>query len=121
MYWVGDKDKALPLTRRAREMESKINSEVFQQYEETSNIYLNEDGNIKPIFQNIPISELMDESYNNSITFYNQETAEFESRSDLANILNNTIKTYNYIPRELKHDKYKITRIILSTTNGMLC
>ena len=44
--------------------------------------------------------------------FYNQETAEFESRNDLANILHSTIKRYNYIPRKLKHDKYKITRII---------
>ena len=51
MYWVGDKDKALSLTRKARDMESKINSEMIQQYEETSNIYLNEDGNIKPILK----------------------------------------------------------------------
>ena len=69
MYWVGDKDKALPLARRAREMESKINSEMVQMYEETNNIYLNEDGNIKPMFQNIPLSESMNENYNNSIIF----------------------------------------------------
>ena len=55
MYWVGDKDKALSLTRKARDMESKINSEMIQQYEEASNIYLNEDGTIKPMFENIPI------------------------------------------------------------------
>ena len=93
-------------------MESKINSEMVQHYEETSNIYLNEDGSIKPIFENIPISELMDEKYNNSIIFYNQETAEFEKRGDLTNILHNIIKTYKYFPHKLKHDKYKITRII---------
>ena len=90
VYWVGDKDKALSLTRKARDMESNINSEMIQQYEEASNIYLNEDGTIKPIFENIPISKLMDEQYNNSIIFYNQTTHikgldyyEYESRNDL--------------------------------------
>ena len=119
MYWVGDKDKALSLTREARDMESKINSEMIQQYEEASNIYLNEDGSIKPIFENIPISKLMDEQYNNSIIFYNQTTHikgldydEYESRNDLSNELHSIIQTYNYIPHKFKHDKYKITRII---------
>ena len=119
MYWVGDKDKDLSRTRKARDIESKINSEMIQQYEEASNIYLNKDGSIKPIFENIPISKLMDEQYNNSIIFYNQTTHikgldydEYESRNDLSNELHSIIQTYNYIPHKFKHDKYKITRIM---------
>ena len=54
----------------------------------------------------------MDEKYNNSIIFYDQETPDFELRGDLANILHNIIKICNYIPHKLKHDKYQITRII---------
>ena len=34
MYWVGDKDKALGLTRKARSMETKINSETIVSYVE---------------------------------------------------------------------------------------
>ena len=36
-------------------------------------IYLNSDGNIKPIYENIKIEDLMDEPYNNSIIFYDKD------------------------------------------------
>ncbi len=54
MCWVGDKDKALSLTRKARDMESKIDSDMIQQYEETSNIYFSAYGNSKHIFGSYP-------------------------------------------------------------------
>ena len=37
-------------------------------YEE-KNIYLDEDSKIKPIFENVPIKDLMDDKYDNSIIF----------------------------------------------------
>jgi hypothetical protein len=38
MYWVGDKEKALSLSRKAREMETKINSEMINASYEEKNI-----------------------------------------------------------------------------------
>jgi hypothetical protein len=73
MYWIGDQKKALALTRKARDIESKIHTHMIEDIESV-NIYLTEDNKIKPIFENVPIEDLMDEKYNNSIIIYNEKT-----------------------------------------------
>ncbi len=40
---------------------------MIEDHFETRNIYLNEDNKMKPIFENIPIEDLMEETYNNSM------------------------------------------------------
>jgi len=73
MYWIGDKKKALFVTRTARDIESKIHTRMIEHNFETQNIYLNEEMTIKTIYENVPIEELMDEKYNNSIIIYNKQ------------------------------------------------
>ncbi len=100
-------------------MKFKINSEIIQQYDDTSkNIFLNEDNSIKDIHENITISDLL--KYDNCIIYYNtpvilkdEEGVEEERiKSDLTDELHEIIKTYNYIPLKLKHDKQSVVRII---------
>ena len=73
MYWVGYKDKSSSLTGRARDMGSKINIEILNQHADAENVYLNDDGNIKPIFENISVTELLNDQYNNWIISYNEQ------------------------------------------------
>ena len=120
MYWVGDKDKALGLTRKARAMETKIKSEMIVSYVEDKNIYLDEENKIKPIFENVDIEYLMEDQYNNSIVIYNRGHDDnwdpleiyHDNKHDLFHILHDIIKYHNYIPTKIKHDKHAITRII---------
>ena len=44
-------------------METKTNSEMIVSYEEQHNIYLDEDKKIKPIFENVSITDLMEDHY----------------------------------------------------------
>lgn len=74
MYWIGDQKKALSLTRKARDIESKIHTHMIEDNFESQNIYLDGEMKIKPIFENIPVEDLMDEKYNNSIIIYNNKT-----------------------------------------------
>jgi len=74
MYWVGDKDKALSLIRSASAVETNIRTDMIDDYEQ-KNIYLDDNGQVKPIFENIPIQDLMQEQYNNSIIFYTTDLA----------------------------------------------
>jgi len=120
-YWIGDKDKALSLIRGSQQMQFKINSEMVQQYNESStNMFLKEDNTIKDIHENVPISELL--NYDNCIIYYNkpeilkdEEGVEEERiKSDLTDELHEIIKTYNYIPLKLKHDKQSIVRIVFN-------
>ena len=120
MYWVGDKDKALGLTRKARAMETKIKSEMIVSYVEDTNIYLDEENKIKPIFENVDIEILMEDQYHNSIIIYNRGHNDnwdpleiyHDNKHDLFHILHDIIKYHNYIPTKIKHDKHAITRII---------
>jgi hypothetical protein len=73
MYWIGDKKKALSLTRTARDIESKIHTHMIEYNFETQNIYLNEEKTIKTIYENVPIEDLMDDKYINSIIIYNNK------------------------------------------------
>ena len=109
MYWIGDKDKALGLTRKARDMETKIKSEMIVSYEEAKNIYLDEENKIKPIFENVSITDLMKDQYNNSIIIQNEDNY----KNDLFNLLQEIMKQHNYIPTKIKHKKYTITRLTL--------
>ena len=103
MYWVGDKDKALGLTRKARAMETKIKSEMIVSYVENKNIYLDEN-KIKPIFENVDIEDWMDDQYNNSIVIYNRGHDDnwdplemyHDNKHDLFHILHDIIKYHNY-------------------------
>ena len=80
-------------------MKFKINSEMIQQYDDTSkNIFLNEDNTIKDIHENIPISDLL--KYDNCIIYYNtpvilkdEDGVEEERiKSDLTDELHEIIK-----------------------------
>ena len=55
MYWVSDKEKALSLIRKATDMESNNTSEMITTKYEEINLYLDENKNIIPIFENIQI------------------------------------------------------------------
>ena len=73
MYWIGDQKKALSLTRKARDIESKIHTHMIEDNFENQNIYLTEDKKVKPIYENIPVEDFMDDKYNNSIIIYNNQ------------------------------------------------
>ena len=85
---------------------------------EQKNIYLDDNGQVKPIFENIPIQDLMQEQYNNSIIFYTTDLAKdgdtwvICDKDDLNTELKEIIKHHQYIPSGIKHDRYRITRII---------
>ena len=48
---------------------------------ETQNIYLNEEKTIKTIYENVPIEDLMEEQYNNSIIIYNNKIEQVVKRN----------------------------------------
>ena len=73
MYWVGDKEKALSLIRKARGIDINIRSNMIENVIESKNVYLDDQDKIKIIYENIPIKDLMDDKYNNCIIIYNEE------------------------------------------------
>ena len=83
-------------------------------------IFFNEDNTIKDIHENIPISDLL--KYDNCIIYYNtpviltdaEGLEEERIKSDLTDELREIIKTYNYVPLKLQHDKQSIVRIIFN-------
>ena len=72
MYWIGDGKKALSLTRKARDIESKIHTHMIEDNFESDNIYMDNE-QMKTVYENIPIEDLMDEKYDNSIIIYNMQ------------------------------------------------
>ena len=117
MYWVGDEDKALSLIRSASAVETNIRTDMIDDYEQ-KNIYLDDNGQVKPIFENIPIQDLMQEQYNNSIISYTTDVVKdgdtfvIDNKDDLNTELIEIIRHHQYIPSGIKHDRYIITRII---------
>ena len=77
-------------------------------YEDEKNIYLDEENKIKPIFENVSITDLMKDQYNNSIIIQNEDNY----KNDRFNLLQEIMKQHNYIPTKIKHKKHAITRII---------
>ena len=79
---------------------------MIQQQDESKNMYVDDEGKIKHIYENIPIGELGNPMYNNSIVFYNNEIKLDENtvqiKSDLTEELYQIIETYNYIPQKIK-------------------
>ena len=51
MCWVGNDHKARQLAARSKDGETKIISDMFQTYDEGDNNFLDEEKNIKPIFE----------------------------------------------------------------------
>ena len=70
MYWISNQEKALSLIRKQTEIDFKINSPMIQQHDEIKNMYVDDEGKIKHIYENIPIGELGNPMYNNSIVFF---------------------------------------------------
>ena len=73
MYWIGDGKKALSLIRKARDIESKIHTHMIEDNFESENIYFDKEKKMKTVYENIPIEDLMDEKYDNSIIIYNMQ------------------------------------------------
>ena len=101
--------KTLSLIRKQTEIDFEINSPMIQQHDEIKNMYVDDEGKIKHIYENISIKELDNPMYNNSIVFYNNEIKLDENavqiKSDLTEELYQIIETYNYIPQKIKNDK----------------
>ena len=113
MYWISDKNKALSLSCRARDIEVNINTEMSNMEVEEINIYLDEHKQVKPIFENVMVKDLMDERYKNSIIIYNYRI-EDAYNNDLTCELHEIIKIHNYIPSKIRNTGYATTRIIFN-------
>ena len=66
MYYVGDHSAAMSLIQSSRDFETKINSEMVLKFEGLSR-YVDEHRKVKTIFENVPVPELCDDKYKNSI------------------------------------------------------
>ena len=95
MYYVGDHAAAMSLIQSSRDFETNINSEMVQKFEGVSR-YVDEHRKVKTIFENVPVVELADPSYKNSIVFYTE-------LDHLEDILIEIIRHHNYIPTKIKH------------------
>ena len=73
MYLIDNLKNADRIINKSRDIECKCNSEMIEQPYEETNIYLKSDGNIKPIYENIKIEDLMNEQYNNSVILYDKD------------------------------------------------
>ena len=99
MYWVSDKEAALSMARKARDIEVNISSTVFSDDVKKTNIYTD-----ATIYDNVPIQDLMKKKYKNCIIIYDQ--------SNLNEELDEIIKLYNVIPTVRNH-KYNTIGIKL--------
>ena len=102
MYHISDKQAALEHTRRARDIETKITSQILSFDEEDSKANRFEG---KTILENIPINRLLD--YDNCIVIYNRTDG---NKNDLNDELDEIIEHYNYIPT-IKNKKFQVVRI----------
>ena len=113
MYWISDKNKALSLACRARDIEVNLKTEMSNIEVEEINIYLDETKQVKPIFENVMVKDLMDERYKNSIIMYNYRI-EDAYNNDLTCELHEIIKIHHYIPSKIRNTGYATTRIIFN-------
>ena len=107
MYWISDREDVLSLTREARDIESKLKSCVFDEDKVKKNIY---DG--RTIYEDIPIEELMQAKYKDSIIIYN--------KTNLNKELDKIIELYHCIPdgSNIKNQKSKTTSITIKQEKG---
>ena len=104
MYYVGDHSAAMSLIQSSRDFETKINSEMVLKFEGLSR-YVDEHRKVKTIFENVPVPELCDDKYKNSIVFYTE-------LDHLEDVLIDIIRHHNYIPTKIKHQGASIVRIV---------
>ena len=104
MYYVGDHAAAMSLIQSSRDFETKINSEMVLKFEGISR-YVDEHSKVKTIFEDVPVVDLCDEKYKNSIVFYTE-------LDHLEDILIEIIRHHNYIPTKIKHQRASIVRIV---------
>ena len=105
MYWVSNQHKARQLAARNKESVTSMRTDMFQSYEDSTNIFVDEDKNNKRIFNNIPIIDLNKPEYKNSVIFYPDVTYLFY-------ILVEIIDIHGYIPKKIKYRGMNITRIV---------
>ena len=110
MYYVNNEHIARRISHRYREKDIRANSDMFQNFIVEDNAYVNENNEIKPIYSDIPIEDLLNEVYDNSIIVYTETT-------HLENVLIKIISVFNYTPMKIKHTKQNITKMIF-TLNG---
>ena len=104
MYCVTDHAAAQSLIQKARDFETKVNSEMVVKFE-AKNTYVDTQQKVKSVFENVPVRDISDEVYKNGIIFYTELT-------DLEDVLIDIIRHHNYIPAKIKHNKMLIVRII---------
>ena len=102
MYHISDKQAALEHTRKARDIETKIISQMlnFDEEDDKANRF---EG--KTILENIPIKNLLE--YDNCIVIYSRTDG---NKNDLNDELDEIIEHYNYIPT-IKNKKFQVVRI----------
>ena len=107
MYYVNNEHIARKISHKYREKDIRANSDMFQNFIVEDNAYVNENNEIKPIYSDIPIEDLLNEIYDNSIIVYTETT-------HLENVLIKIISVFNYIPMKIKHTKQNITKMIFA-------
>ena len=102
MYWISKQDQAYKLVCQSKDIEMKINSICMQVDDVNENIFNKE----RPIYENIPIDQLME--YKNCTIIYTQ--------TNLNAILDDIILKYQYVPK-IKNQKYMVTQINFNKDN----
>ena len=104
---AGGVSPALPnpsLIQSARDLETKINSEMMLKLE-GANRYLDEKRQLKKVFENVPVQDLSLDKYDNNIVFYTE-------LNDMQEVLEGLILHHNYVPTKIKHKRFHIVRIV---------
>ena len=99
MYWISDKETADSLSKKARDMETKIKSQCIKEevQEQKKSIYTDEE---RPILDDISIDDLNNHTIATIIY----------AKSNLNEELDQIIEKYNYIP-EIRNHLYKTIQI----------
>jgi 5-methylcytosine-specific restriction endonuclease McrA len=101
MYWISQKEAVQTLVKQARDIEVNMTSKMFKKDEEKDE----EEVNIfttRPIYENVPVSELREDKYKDCIIIYDQNNLNEE--------LDQIIEMYNVIP-SVKNQKFNIVSI----------
>ncbi len=101
MYPITDKPIVDSLTKKARNIQTKIKTSIIEEQERTENIYKD-----AIIYEDIPVDKLMD--YENCIIIY--------SKSHLNDEFMKIIELYNYVPKK-KNQKFNTVEIIFNVEN----
>ena len=80
MYYANNEHIARQVSHKYRDRDIRANSDMFQNFIVEDNAYVTDDNQIKPIYSDIPIEDLLNEIYDKSI-IVEKETIDLEQAS----------------------------------------